>query len=311
MSLAAMEEDEDVVTIAPFRDRFFASVRRALGENRGDMAVLDGRFIIQADLVFDPFTDTLNRPGKSVLQVIARGLTKTVGVLPDDLRSRWVFQLDIHSCASQLLESAYADKRALTQAQRASLAAFLADQGVHGDRVVLNAYGDMAPMDRGRSEKSLRKNRRIEFSLINPFESVPADDVEPAEAKDEIGWRQIDQKKERARGPNPIRNNAAPMAPPPPPRTTTLAELHGNLDDVRKEHDALRAQKPVDAPEDATVQEEHHPFPHDFALSDLDRFPGFRTGMVVFSEQELDEDGDPLIPRKQPGMLQHALTAVG
>jgi len=311
MSLAAVEEEEEIAPIAPFRDRFFASVRRALGENRGDMAVLDRRFIIQADLVFDPFTDMLNRPGKSVLQVIARGLTKTVGVLPDDLRGRWVFQLDIHSCASELLESPYADKRALTEAQRASLSAFLADQGVHGDRIIFNAYGDTAPMDRGRSEKSLRKNRRIEFSLINPFESFPADDVEPAEPKDEIGWQQIDTKKERARGPNAVRKGTAPMAPAPPPREMTLAELHGNLDDVQKEHDALRAQKPVDAPEDVTFEEDHRPFPHDFPLPNLDRFPGFRTGRILFAEQELDEEGDPLIPRKQPGMLQHALTALG
>ncbi|MEM6490897.1 MAG: hypothetical protein AAF684_03205 [Pseudomonadota bacterium] len=312
MSVAALEEEDEIVTLAPYRERLYASVRRALGENRGDMAVIGRRFIIQADLIFEPFTDVINRPGRTVLQVLARGLTRLVPQLPEDLRHRWVLTFDIHCCDSDLLESQFPDKRALTQAQRARVAKFLADLGLHGDRILVNAYADMAPLDRGRTEKAQRKNRRIEFSLVNPFEATPAEEVEPAEAADEVGWRQIDQRKERARGPTQIRTGTAPPPPAPTPRKMTLAELHGNLDDAtQKEHDALRAQKAVDAPEEQSAVEEKIPFPDDFVLPNLDRHAGFRTGMVVFKEHPTDEDGELLDRPKQPGMLQHALSAIG
>ena len=304
------DEEEDRPKLSQHSGRFYNGVRKQLGENRGDMAVQKNRFILQADLVFEPFTDTITRQGRSVLLVVSRGLTKATDALPDELRGNWTFQLDVHSCASDLLEAQFASADELTEAQLTKLRKFFAEQGFLGDRVLLNAYGDGAPMDPRENERAFKKNRRIEFRLADPDEAFHADDVEPAEPADEIGWRQIDHEREKVNGSAGAPAAISPTAPAPPPREMTLEELHGSFDDVAKrEGEALKAQKPVDAPEEAEVEDAHNPFPFDFVLPGLDRMPAFKSGMVVFDQVEVGPDGRPLVQVRQKSLMQHALEA--
>lgn len=307
--MADLHDEEDQPKISDFSPRFYTGVRKALGENRGDMGIQRDRFILQADIVFEPFTDTMTRPGRSVMLVLTRGLTKITDSLPDDLRSKWTFQLDMHSCASDLLEAQFDDAQTLTDAQLSKLRAFLAEQGFVGDRVLLNSYGDTAPMDTRENERAYKKNRRLEFRLADPGEPIPAEQVEPAEPKDEIGWRQIDHGRE---GAAPARTGGLDVTkPPPPPKTMTLDDLHGSFDDVaRREGAALKKQKEVAAPEESDAGDAFTPFPEDFVLPDLARYAAFRTGMVVFEEKETDADGKPLESGRPPSMIQHALSTV-
>lgn len=307
--MADLHDEDEVRKISDFSPRFYSGVRKALGENRGDMAIQRDRFILQADIVFAPFTDTMTRPGRSVMLVLTRGLTKITDSLPDDLRARWTLQLDMHSCASDLLEAQFDDAQTLTEAQLSKIRKFLAEQGFVGDRVLLNAYGDTAPMDARENDRAYRKNRRLEFRLADPDEPTPADQVELAEPKDEIGWRQIDHDRERKAG--PAGKPADVLKAPPPPKTMTLDDLHGSFDDVaRREGEALKKQKEVAAPEESDVGDVFTPFPDDFVLPDLERFAAFRTGMVVFEEKDVDADGKPLDAARPPSMIQHALSTV-
>lgn len=296
-------EEEERPRLSAYSAKFYAGVRKALGENRGDISIQRGRFILQADLVFEPFTDAVTRMGRSVLNVMARGLGRTTEALPDDLRAGWVFALDVHSCASDLLGAKFPNAAELTAAQLKPIQKFFFEQGFVGNRVLFNAYGDSCPLDPRPSDRAFRKNRRIEFRLYDPAEPIPHEDVEPAAPKDEIGWDHIDHERERAGKLRAKTTGADVMAPPPEPKTMSLKDLHGPIGGPADETPPPASDRPAE-------EEEFNAFPHDFVLPGLEKYPSFKTGMAVFPQLELGPDDKPLKPRWGKSVIQHALETV-
>lgn len=173
------------------RDHFYDAVRRALGEGRGEVGVMKHRLIVNADLVFDPFTDRITRSGRSTMQTIANNLNRFIQQLPE--QSDWTLEVDVHACDSDIEERMFPSTMAQTKAQGEVLRDVLISSGIPTSRLLINAYGKEQTIDkRKNSEQGAKRNRRIEIRLSDP--NFPADpkDVEPAEVEDEEpGWKSI------------------------------------------------------------------------------------------------------------------------
>lgn len=165
--------------IDPFRTQLYDAVRRALGADRNDVGLVKDRLILQADIIFEPFTDDLSRSGRSVMQTLGNAMNRIGREIPQSIP--WSLQIDVHSCASDVLNARFPDKESQTQAQTMALREFFLSQGFPVSAILLNAYGDSQLLDRTRTERAARKNRRIEIRLANPDQPFEKDDVEDVE----------------------------------------------------------------------------------------------------------------------------------
>jgi OmpA-OmpF porin, OOP family len=95
----------------------------------------------------------------------------------------------------------YQDNQALSQGRADSVAAYFVAKGIDASRLTAKGYADTVPVENpagltgGRLAAARTKNRRVEFKLISPLDTVPA----------------------AAPAPTPTPAPAAPATPPAPP----------------------------------------------------------------------------------------------
>jgi len=162
--------------IDPFRVQLYDTVRRALGAERNDIGFVKDRMILQADIVFEPFTADLSRMGRSVMQTLGNSLNRIAREIPTAIP--WNLEIDIHSCASEVMNAQFPDKESQTQAQAMALREFFMDQGFPNSNILINAYGDSQLLDKVMNERAARRNRRVEVRLANPCQPYERDDVD-------------------------------------------------------------------------------------------------------------------------------------
>jgi outer membrane protein OmpA-like peptidoglycan-associated protein len=57
--------------------------------------------------------------------------------------------------------------QALSDARSESVKKYLVEQGLPANRVLVKGFGERAPMVPNNNESNRRKNRRVDFSLVN------------------------------------------------------------------------------------------------------------------------------------------------
>lgn len=150
--------------IFQWRSTFFESVQRALGEERQDIKMRDKALVLEADAMFETNTADLHREGRSIVNVVSNAATRVGNDIGG--AAEWVLQIDLHACGSP--GGPFASKQALTEAQGAAIQGVLGESAFPSAHLVINAYGEDAPVDRRGPDAAHRRNRRVEIRFTDP-----------------------------------------------------------------------------------------------------------------------------------------------
>lgn len=159
VALAAKVEE-----LARYRSEFFGRLRELLGD-RSDIRIVGDRFVLQAEVLFDPGSAELGAPGREQLVRLAASMRGLLGQIPNDLN--WVLRVDGHTDRVPIRNATFASNWELSTARALSVTRFLIEQGIPPDRLAAAGFGEFQPIDPGTDEASRRRNRRIELKLTD------------------------------------------------------------------------------------------------------------------------------------------------
>jgi len=159
VALAAKVEE-----LARYRSEFFGRLRELLGD-RTDIRIVGDRFVLQAEVLFDPGSAELGVPGREQLVRLAASMRELLGQIPNDLN--WVLRVDGHTDRVPIRNAQFASNWELSTARALSVTRYLIDQGIPPDRLAAAGFGEFQPIDPGTDEASRRRNRRIELKLTD------------------------------------------------------------------------------------------------------------------------------------------------
>jgi chemotaxis protein MotB len=159
VALAAKVEE-----LARYRSEFFGRLRELLGD-RSDIRIVGDRFVLQAEVLFDPGSAELGPPGREQLLALASSMRGLLSQIPTDLN--WVLRVDGHTDRVPIRNAQFPSNWELSTARALSVTRFLIEQGIPADRLAAAGFGEFQPIDPGADEASRRRNRRIELKLTD------------------------------------------------------------------------------------------------------------------------------------------------
>lgn len=159
VALAAKVEE-----LARYRSEFFGRLRELLGD-RSDIRIVGDRFVLQAEVLFDPGSAELGGPGREQLVRLASSMRELLTQIPGDLN--WVLRVDGHTDRVPIRNAQFPSNWELSTARALSVTRFLIEQGIPPDRLAAAGFGEFQPIDPGTDEASRRRNRRIELKLTD------------------------------------------------------------------------------------------------------------------------------------------------
>lgn len=151
-----------VQELARYRSEFFGRVREALG-NRPDVRIVGDRFVFQSELLFPTASASLEEGGKQRLAQLARTLIDIGKSIPGDIN--WVLRVDGHTDQRPISTPQFPSNWELSAARAIAVVKYLSEQGIPAERLAAAGFGEFQPLDPGRSEEALARNRRIEIKL--------------------------------------------------------------------------------------------------------------------------------------------------
>ena len=151
-----------VEELSRYRSEFFGKLREVLGR-RSDVRVVGDRFVFQSEVLFASGNAALNTAGENQLRRLAGALKEISGKIPNKLK--WVLRVDGHTDIRPISTAKFPSNWELSTARALSVVRFLISQGVDANRLAATGFGPYQPIDRGRTEASYRRNRRIELKL--------------------------------------------------------------------------------------------------------------------------------------------------
>ncbi|MFY7963249.1 MAG: peptidoglycan -binding protein [Elsteraceae bacterium] len=159
VALAAKVEE-----LARYRSEFFGRLRELLGD-RSDIRIVGDRFVLQAEVLFDPGSAELGAAGREQLVRLAGSMRGLLTQIPNDLN--WVLRVDGHTDRVPIRNAQFPSNWELSTARALSVTRFLIEQGIPPDRLAAAGFGEFQPIDPGTDEASRRRNRRIELKLTD------------------------------------------------------------------------------------------------------------------------------------------------
>ncbi len=151
-----------VQELSRYRSEFFGKLRRVLG-GRSDVRVVGDRFVFQSEVLFASGDAALNAAGKAQLLRLAGALKEIAAKIPAQLN--WVLRVDGHTDVRPISTAQYPSNWELSTARALSVVRFLIARGISANRLAATGFGPYQPLDRGKTEASHRRNRRIELKL--------------------------------------------------------------------------------------------------------------------------------------------------
>lgn len=124
--------------------------------------VIDQRFIVPADSLFERGSDLFSEAGLRNMRRIAETLKEKTSGFPRS--ANWVLRVDAHTDVDSG-GNRFSSKQELTTARAQAVVKFLADQGLARDRLTDTGYADNHPIDSRSGSEALQRNRRIELRL--------------------------------------------------------------------------------------------------------------------------------------------------
>jgi chemotaxis protein MotB len=125
--------------------------------------VVGDRFIFESDVLFATGSAELSLAGRESLAQVAQIIVSVMPEIPDDVD--WIIRVDGHTDVVPISTSAFPSNWHLSSARAINVVNFFEEQGIPSRRLVAAGFGEWNPVDTGRSEESLARNRRIELKL--------------------------------------------------------------------------------------------------------------------------------------------------
>ena len=151
-----------VQELARYRSEFFGRLRQVLGE-RPDIQVVGDRFVFQSEILFESGSAALGSDGRVQMSRLADTLIEIARDIPDEID--WVLRVDGHTDRRPIATAEFPSNWELSTARAISVVRFLIDEGVAARRLAATGFGEFQPIDTGRDEVALRRNRRIELKF--------------------------------------------------------------------------------------------------------------------------------------------------
>ena len=151
-----------VQELARYRSEFFGRLRQVLGE-RPDIQVVGDRFVFQSEILFESGSAALGSGGRVQMSRLANTLNEISRDIPDEID--WVLRVDGHTDRRPIATAEFPSNWELSTARAISVVRFLIDEGVPARRLAATGFGEFQPIDSGRDEVALRRNRRIELKF--------------------------------------------------------------------------------------------------------------------------------------------------
>lgn len=148
--------------IGLYRSQFFANLKKAIG-NRQDIRIVDDRFVFQSEVLFDKGSADLELEGKRRLDQLANALKDIADKIPTNVN--WILRVDGHTDNLPIKTDKFPSNWELSSARAISVVKYLIAKGIPSHHLVAAGFGEFQPLDKGKAEALLSKNRRIEFKL--------------------------------------------------------------------------------------------------------------------------------------------------
>tara|TARA_Y100001936_G_scaffold86763_1_gene85068 strand:+ start:2830 stop:4254 length:1425 start_codon:yes stop_codon:yes gene_type:complete len=151
-----------VEELARFRSEFFGKLRKALGNTQG-VTVEGDRFVFQSEVLFPSSSTALYGRGENQIIKLARTLKDISARIPADVD--WILRVDGHTDSRPIQTASYPSNWELSAARAIAVVKKLVAQGIPPHRLAAAGFGEFRPIDSGKRNISLERNRRIEFKL--------------------------------------------------------------------------------------------------------------------------------------------------
>ena len=146
-----------------YRSEFYGRLRRVLGDRR-DIRIVGDRFVFQSEVLFGSGEAVLYGGGKEKLEQFAQNLGEVTATIPSEID--WVLRVDGHTDRIPIHNRQFPSNWELSTARAVSVVKFLIDSGIPAQRLVASGFGQFHPLDKRNDEIGYRRNRRIEFRLV-------------------------------------------------------------------------------------------------------------------------------------------------
>jgi chemotaxis protein MotB len=147
-----------------YRSDFFGRLRDLLRDRR-DIRVVGDRFVFQSEVLFPSGQASMTAEGLAAMDQLAAAIVELDRQIPKEID--WALQVDGHTDSRPISNPTFPSNWELSNARALTVVKYLISRGVPARRLVAAGYGEFAPLDEGRSEDALRRNRRIELKLTN------------------------------------------------------------------------------------------------------------------------------------------------
>jgi chemotaxis protein MotB len=151
-----------VEELARYRSEFFGRLKQILGD-RPDIRVVGDRFVFQSEVLFAPGSAELADSARQQLTPVVSALHEIQSQIPPGLN--WILEVDGHTDLRPINTPTFQSNWQLSTARAVSVVKFLIEQGIPAEHLAGAGFGEFQPLDRGTTEDSYRRNRRIELKL--------------------------------------------------------------------------------------------------------------------------------------------------
>jgi chemotaxis protein MotB len=147
-----------------YRSDFFGRLRELL-KNRKDIRVVGDRFVFESEVLFASGSDALTPEGQAAMDQLAAAIVELARQIPPEID--WALQVNGHTDIRPIASPTFPSNWELSTGRAIAVVRYLIKRGVPPQRLVAAGYGEFQPLELGKDEASLQRNRRIELKLTN------------------------------------------------------------------------------------------------------------------------------------------------
>ena len=147
-----------------YRSDFFGRLRELL-KNRKDIRVVGDRFVFESEVLFPSGSNQLTPEGLAAMDQLAAAIVELEHQIPKEID--WALQVEGHTDIRPIASPTFPSNWELSTARAIAVVRYLITRGVSPDRLVAAGYGEFRPLELGKDEASLQRNRRIELKLTS------------------------------------------------------------------------------------------------------------------------------------------------
>ena len=153
---------QKVQELARYRSDFFGRLRQILGSRPG-IRVVGDRFVFESSVLFESAKADVSPAGRQSLDDLAAAVIDLEREIPPDIP--WILRIDGHTDSQPISGGPFKSNWDLSAARAVAVVHYLITKGIPPDRLAAAGFGEFQPIDPGKDEDALARNRRIELKL--------------------------------------------------------------------------------------------------------------------------------------------------